>query len=232
MLRTAAPLIGALGINRAMVVRLPVREVILEFPTGVRAQFVDQFQGGIEEFTLHLEHASADWQAFRAIIGNDLDKQLMSGFIYLAINSLAVSMHLFLSGFSIAAGNCQRQVIESIAMALLGSKPHLGYLRRFHEGRFTSNKALETVLKKHKLLNVNKDALVSLRTLRDHYHNFSHPTEMTAAMQMSMGVPYELYFGAAYDETKILQYRKELTVRINLAKLLINLIGFVSKTCG
>lgn len=201
-----------------------IRNVVLDFPIDVAGDFKRRFANELEEFIAVMATAYDKWTEFDSGIGGDTDRAHISSLIYGAINLHAMSMHLLISGFLIAAGNTQRQVLECIAMALLASKRNLGYLKRYIEGKFSTNKAIDVVLKKHKVLNLNQAALQALRVGRNFYNQFSHPTLMTVAAHISMSFPGNLYLGAAYDSAKLPQYTKEVRNRMSLAKTFGNFI--------
>ena len=115
-------------------------------------------------------------------------------------------------------------VLESIAMAFLASKRNLGYLHRYSNNKFSTNKAVDLVIKKHKILNLNHDALIILKKSRDFYNKFSHPTMMTVATYISFENPDNLFFGASFDAAKRENYEKEIFSRISLANTFINII--------
>lgn len=213
-----------LGDKKIMAIESLVRPVVMDFPEDVVRDFKARFENELEEFVVVMDSACDKWRDFDKITSNNIDLAHLSSLIYGALNLHAISMHLLISGFLIAAGNTQRQVLECIAMALLGSKPNLGYLKRYGEGKYSTNKSIDVVIKKHKLLNLNHDALKALKTGRDFYHHFSHPTMMTVASHISMSEPGNLYFGAAYDAAKLPQYRLEINSRLSLAKTFENFI--------
>ena len=195
----------------------------MDSPGEILDEFKGRFGEKIELFISLMEVAIIRWQEFDNGVQGNRNIALLSSLIYTAINLHSIAAHLFLSGFSIPSGNTQRQVIECIAMAVLGSKTNLGYLHRYDAGKFSIHKAMDVVLKKHHLLNVSREAVIALRDTREFYHTFSHPTNMTSAYQMSMGSP-GLFFGASFDPEKTPEYEKEIVGRLNIAKLFDNLI--------
>lgn len=209
-----------------------VKPVVMDFPSDVARDFKNQFASELEEFITVMDSALEKWRTFDKSIATDVGLAHISSLIYGAINLHAVSMHLLISGFFIAAGNTQRQVLECLAMALLGSKRHLGYLKQYAEDKFSTNKAIDIVIKKHKLLGLNHGALKVLKADRDFYHQFSHPTMMTVASYISWSEPGGLYFGAAYDSGKLPQYTREVNRRLSLAKTFENFIEGTQRNVG
>ena len=200
-----------------------IKQAVLDFPNSVKSEFETQFDNELKEFIKAMGVAYDEWKVFDKTIVDEDDAHI-SSLIYGSINMHCISMHLFICGFPISSGNIFRQVLESIAMAFLCSKKNLGFLKRYKENRYSTNKAVRDVIKKHKILNLNDDALQTLKKSREFYDKFSHPTLMTAAMHISLANPGELYFGSAYDVAKLPQYKNEINSRLGLAKTLDNFI--------
>ena len=124
-----------------------------------------------------------------------------------------------------------RQVLEIMSMAFLASKPHLGFLDRYASGRYSTNCAVRDVIKNHKQLNLEMDALKILRDARDFYSKFSHPTLLTVATFIEFGGG-NTYFGASFDHGKQEAYDKEVSTRVQVAGLLENMIQGVRFNLG
>ena len=206
-----------------------IRTALLTFPEGIMEQFVAQFPDEIERCVRVLGEAYDKWKALDKRTGGDEDFALLSSLVYSAINHHVISTHLFLSGNLVASGNIARQVIEFIAMALLGTRPNWGYVRNYSEGRFSSNKALDLVLKKQRVLRLSEDGIQALRKIRDFYHQYSHPSMLATAAALSNVQRGGLYLGQSFDPGKTDAYRREMTVRINLATAVSGLVDWVSE---
>jgi hypothetical protein len=204
-----------------------IRETVLGFPDKVLPMFQTQYSNELDEFVSLMAVAYDKWTEFDSLVSGDEELSHVSGLIYGAINFHAIAMHLLISGFLIASGNTQRQVLECIAMALLASKRNLGYLHRYANDKFSTNKAIDLVIKKHKILNLNDTALKTIKTSRNFYNKFSHPTMMTVASHISLEKPGEMYFGASFDAGKMEGYKKEINGRVGLAKIIPNFINGV-----
>ena len=156
-----------------------------------------------------------------------LKKAHISALIYSAINNHIVSLKLFLSGYIIAAGNLQRQVIETVALALLCSAANLNILDCYIDNKYSTNKAVRDVLRHYDKINLNKNALQVLERSRDFYDEYSHPTQLTLTNLISFSKSGKLYLGATFDEGKLEQYAKELNGRVSLAMVFDNFIDGV-----
>jgi hypothetical protein len=193
----------------------------------VRQNYLKYFRAQAESFINAMSKAYIGWREFDSNIGPDIKKAHISALIYCAINNHIVSMKLFLSGYIIAAGNLQRQVIESIALALLCSAANLDILDRYMDNKYSTNKAVRDVLRHYEKLNLNRDALHVLERSRDFYDKYSHLTQLTLANLISFSESGKLYLGATFDEGKLEQYTKEVNGRVSLAIVFDNFIDGV-----
>lgn len=160
------------------------------------------------------------------IQGND-KRAYTSALVHLAINTHIISMKLFLSGHAVAAGNLSRQVVESIALALVCSGKDLGILEQFMERKYSTNNAVRDVLRHAKKLMLNRDGVKTLRDTQKFYDNYSHPSHLAIATGMSFSERSGAYIGAAFDKGKLKEYTKEARGRVNLAKIFPNFIDGV-----
>jgi len=201
-----------------------IRQAIFCNGDDERAQFANRFGAIIEEFVKEMIPAVGEWGVFNSrSIGNE-DRVKISNLIFCCVNGHIVAMSLLLAGHVIPSGNAQRQVLEAIAMAILASKPNLGFLERFSQDRYSTNYAIRDVLRNVDGLNVNKDSMHIIKEQAKYYHQFSHPTLMTIALNSSFSDPENTYLSGFFDKDKIPQYEKEIIGRVKLAKTLPNLI--------
>lgn len=212
--------------NYAEILAIISAEVTGDSP-DVRHNYLKHFSDQTEKFINAMSKAYIAWREFDSNIGSNLKKAYISALIYGAINNHIVSLKLFLSGYTIAAGNLQRQVIESIALASLCSAANLDILDRYMNNKYSTNKAVRDVLKYHDKLNLNKDALQILERSRDFYDEYSHPTQLTLANLVSFSQSGKLYLGAIFDEGKLEQNAKEVNGRVSLAMVFDNFIDGV-----
>jgi uncharacterized Rmd1/YagE family protein len=111
------------------------------------------------------------WQTHDETIGPDERLGYVSALVYSAITLHIFSMKLFLSGHMVAAGNLMRQVLESMAMALLCSSPSLGVLDKFIRGHFSAQKSIPQVIKHANKLGLKKEGLKKIQQLQNFYHD-------------------------------------------------------------
>ena len=203
-----------------------IQNEILHENEEVRESFMNHFSRQIDKFIHEMANAIRDWKSFDDTIMGEKDKAAVSAILYSAITLNIASMKSFISGNIIAAGNLQRQVLESIAMAFLCSGKSLNILKMFMEQQYSPNKAIRDVIKHSAKLNLNRDALEVLKKSYEFYHNYSHLTYMTISSFVSFS-DQGLYVGSSFDEEKISEYQKEINSRISLAGIFSNVIDGV-----
>lgn len=201
-----------------------IAEEVMEDDPEVRKNFIVHFNNQIADFIKVMSRAYINWNEFDSNIGTDVKKAHISALIYSAINSHIISMKIFLSGYIIPAGNLQRQVIETIALALLCSNLNLKVLDRFMNNKYSTNKAVKDVLNNYQKLNLNKAAVQVLKRSQVFYHKYSHPSQLSLASLISFSKKGKLYLGASFDDGKIKEYTKEVNGRISFANIFDNVI--------
>lgn len=188
----------------------------------VRAEYLEHFQADAEKFSEDMAQAFMKWRSLDADLQHDEKQAYISAQVYLAITLHILSMKLFLSGHIVAAGNISRQVVESIALALVCSGKDLPILARFMKGEYSTNRAVHDVWRHRKKLGLN-DGVESLRTTQKFYDNYSHPTPLTITTIMSFSED-GAYVGASFDKEKIEEYKKEVNGRVGLARIFPNFV--------
>ncbi len=205
-----------------------IRTVITQDIADVRDRFVTEFMDEIEEFVQHMTDAFLEWRSLDTEIGTNERLGHVSALVYSAITLHTLSMKLLLSGHIVAAGNLMRQVIESIAMGLLCSTPSLGVLDRYIKGKYSTNKAVDQIIKHFKTVGIKRESLKDLQKAQVFYHQYSHPSLFTVASHICFDTEGALYVGSSFDEGKVEQYRKEVNGRLNLAKIFSNFVQGVA----
>lgn len=207
-------------------IQLKIRNEIIQEDLEVRKKFLENFTRDVDKFSFEMAKTFQNWKSFDDTIEGEKEKAAVSAILYSAITLAISSMKLLLTGNSVAAGNTQRQALESIAMSFLCSDNSLDFLNRFMNQQFSSNKAVKYVLKHHKMLNLNKKALQILEQSYKFYHNYSHLTYMTILSFVSFSKE-GLYVGASFDDDKLSEYQKEVEARVNLASTFSNVVDGV-----
>lgn len=135
-------------------------------------------------------------------------------------------MKVFFAGQTVAAGNLFRQVVESIALALLCSHKDLPVLQQFIEDRYSTNKAVRDVLAQAERIELIEAAVKALEDAQVFYHMYSHPSKLTIANIVSLS-DGRLYVGASFDHDKLEAYVKEVNGRVSLAEVFVSFIEAV-----
>lgn len=192
----------------------------------VRSEYLKRFGAQAKTFSAAMAEALIVWRSIDDQVGKNERLAYVSGLVYTAITLQILSMKLLLSGQAVAAGNLFRQVLESIATALLCSSKELDVLRRFMDEKYLTNNALRDVRRHRKRLGLLEEGLKVLEKAQHFYHKLSHPTQFTIAYVMSLQTK-DLYVGASFDEGKVFVYTEEIKRRIGLANVFPNFIQAV-----
>jgi len=190
----------------------------------VRAEYLHHFEADANEFVDATTHAFMIWRSLDAEVQKNEKRAYISAMVFTAISLHILSLKLFLSGHSIAAGNLFRQVVETISLAFLCSGKNLGILERFMEDKYSTNDAVTHVLRHSEKLGLKDEGLRALKEAQEFYHKYSHLTPLTISTFMSFSKRGGLYVGAAFDDGKIDGYRKEVSARVGLAKVFPNFV--------
>lgn len=207
--------------------RVTILKELSSDDSEVRADYLKHFEADTKNFAASMAQAFMKWREFDTPIKDDEKRAHVSALVYVAITLHVLSMKLFLSGHIIAAGNLFRQVLESIALALLCSGKDLDVLKRFMENKYSSNDAVRDVLRHGEKLSLKADALDVLKQSQEFYHKYSHVTKMTIAAGMSFSQKGGLYVGASFDDGKLEAYKKEVSGRVSLAGVFPNFVDGV-----
>jgi len=211
-------------------VRHTIERELTSDNSEVRAEYLKHFGAEVSSFTDAISDAFLKWRALDNEVKGNERRAHVSALVYSAITLQILSMKLFLSGCLIPAGNLQRQVLETIALALLCSGKETGVLDRYMANEYFSNKAVADVQNHAQTLKLHEDALETLKRARDFYHKYSHPNLLTIAVHTSFSsAGGDLYVGASFDEGKLEQYRKEVAGRVGLSKVFGNFVDGVTQ---
>ena len=191
--------------------------------SDIRSEFLRRFGSEVTEFIEHITRAYLSWQKLDTVIKDDKKKAYVSALAFTAMNLHIVSFRLFLSGYPVAAGNLQRQVIETLALLILCSEKSFDVLDRYVSDKYSPNKAVRDLRRQGEKLGVNKSAVIALEKEYNFYHQYSHPTPMTMAEQIRFS-DHAVFLGAAFDPAKIQAYKKEAKRKVSLARVLGNVI--------
>jgi hypothetical protein len=200
------------------------REIVSD-DSEVRAKYLDHFAQDIKRFSVEMARAVMAWRDVDAGIG-DQARAYVSGLVHSAMTLHVISFKLLISGHMVPAGNVFRQVIESIALALLCSSKDLPVLQSFMKGQYSSKNAVRDVVRNWKKLGLIDGASDQLQRAQEFYGQYSHVTRLTLANLISFSEP-GAYVGASFDAGKIDAYRKEVAGRVGLSEVFANIISAV-----
>lgn len=192
----------------------------------VRSEYLALFEPNVGDFSEAMAQAVMAWRTLDTEVKGDEKRAYVAALVCTAFTMHILSFKLFLSGHTVAAGNAFRQVLESIALALLCASKGLGILERFMDDRYSANDAVRDVLRNRKQLGLRDDGLQALKSSQEFYHKYSHITRLTLTTIISFSED-GTYVGASFDKGKIEAYRKEVESRVGLAKVFANFVEAV-----
>lgn len=190
-----------------------------------RSEFLKYFASDRDLFAERMAYAKVACDKFDKDINGDEKKAYVVGLVGCAISLHIVSMKLLLSGYSIPAGNLQRQVLETIALACLCADKHLGILDKFIEDKYSANKSIGNVKKHASRLGINKNFIRVMEKAKKFYDDFSHPSLMTIA---SISSKNGICLGSSFDLNKLEAYKKDVAFRISLANVFVDFVEGVA----
>ncbi len=209
------------------------------------SEILNKFAGRFSEEILEFaELFSKAYKSFLELVlltedTENEQKEYVSRLTSLLLDNLMMSVKLFIFGYQIPSGNLMRQVLESVALAILCSlndkitisvkknKPkEIHFYTRFvnNGSEAKSSLALKYLEDNSEKIGINKNAIDTLKEIRSIYHHFSHPGELSLSVMQSFEKPGKMYVCGSFDEGKIDQYKKDLLQRIEFCKRLPNII--------
>jgi hypothetical protein len=220
---------NAISLNRAdsLAIRNIVWTETAEDIADVRERYLNCFHSEVTKFVEDMSLALVEWQNLNARPDGDEKKEHVLALAYSAINLHIISMRLFLAGYLLAAGNVQRQVLESIALALLGSDNSLDVLCRFISNQYSTKNAVRDLHKHAKRLGIKENFARVLKKARDFYNAHSHAGFISVGGSLSFSNQGAWHLGASFDEGKIANYRNEIEDRLDLARVFRDFISAV-----
>ncbi|CAE6701514.1 hypothetical protein [Paraburkholderia aspalathi] len=193
-----------------------------------RGAFCEHFRAEIDEFATYMSVALNKWgEFFDGVPEDDERRRAVVAILFTTINLNVTSFKLFMSGHTVAAGGLFRQVIESVALALLCSAKDLPVLGQFMDDQYSSSNAVAHLVKFRKAAHVRKDALEPMTKAYKFFHKFSHPTKLTIASSVDFSAGGVPRLGAFFDPDKLKEYQKDVSGRISLSKAFPNFIDGV-----
>ena len=195
--------------------------------------FIEAYSDQCEEFASLMSDAFLRFRLLDRKLSKTKYGAYLAAVSYAALSNHVLSLRLLILGALVPAGNLQRYVLESIALALLGSDRTLPMFQNYIDGNYSTTKAIPQVIRHCERLKLNKLALLQLQDAARHYDRYSHPTAMTLATTMisTKGAP-EVVLGGIFDATKRDIYHKEISSRVGLAGTFRNLLDGIDRNAS
>jgi hypothetical protein len=108
-----------------------IRQKLFSWDTQIPDQYLGRYPGQFDRFVASMTVAYRAWEEFDKTIQGSEQRARISALIFGALSLHAMSTKLLIWGLLVPAGNTMHQVLEIISMALLASKPVLGFLDRY-----------------------------------------------------------------------------------------------------
>lgn len=204
-----------------------IYEELISDDSYSRAQFIKTFQIELEHVSKLINSALRNWRSLDIYCANKGKIQLTSAIVFCSCKLHIDSMKLFLAGHTIASGNICRQSIESMCLSILCSRKNMRYLDQFIKNEYSTNNSLRDIQRDADKLHIKNSTIVFLDKNKKYYDNFSHPTHQTIISVISLADGKALFISPSFDKQKMEGYKKEINLRIDLAKLLIEVIEIV-----
>ena len=191
---------------------------LLGTPTAVMNQYLAHFGEATIDFLKQLESACVHIDKY--VDANAAEPRLVWSAAYFlnSINTALISTRLFLQGYIVASGNQARHCVESLAFGVLLPFPATGAFRDWNAGRDIEHKALERLVRSAEQCGIKKQNVEALRAQAKWFDTYSHPSRLVLASAWVPETGWEL--GALFDESKLAAYRKEMTNRVSLGRLI------------
>ncbi|HOE10983.1 MAG TPA: hypothetical protein PLQ35_11580 [bacterium] len=207
----------------------------------VRRSFEEEFSENIADFCKYFAESWSAFLSFQREVRNDKQRAYVACIIMSVLNNAFTSLKLFISGYSIPAGNLMRQAIESIAVALLcssrtqihlpGKKESIDYFHAhsMKDQRTKAHRALIVLGENIKMLGIEAKSVEILKKQQKSYHDSSHTSHLSLMNMVSLGKENDIYIGSSYDKAKEDFYRHEIISRVDFCKIIPNLIQGISE---
>jgi hypothetical protein len=210
-------------VNSAVDYRSEFSNEVFGAPSAVMGQYLEHFENNASNFIKGLAGAM---DACTEYAGLHAEPQCAEGFAWSqvhflnAINCALISTRLFLSGYLVASGNQSRQAIESLAFGVLLPFPKTGAYREFKLGHDIEHKALQWLARNATHCGTTRANVEAVSKQAKFFDKYSHPSRLALASAWGRNLDHGLSLGAVYVPGYLPQYKKEMTNRVSLTRLL------------
>lgn len=205
-----------------------VRMELQSTDDSVRREFVQRYATELDTFANTMGHAMVAWRTLDELHHGDEQRAYVSALVWVAMSLHVTSTKLLINGHLIPAGNLARQVLETIALAILCSRKETGILKRFMDDEYSPGNAVRDATRQQKTLGLSDEGLNAFKKAQAFYHKYSHVTKLTIADAISF-TDNTISMGASFDPAKVPIYTKEIKSRASLAKTLPNAIQRITE---
>lgn len=214
-------------------------ELLTKDDTKARNQFTDDFRFELGNLSNIFS------EAFSLLNDSDCAKEdshrtnLVSRYLYLAVESAVTAVQLLSTGHIAPAGNSMRISYESLCMAtLLKTDVQIQIANGKHVFNFydefkkkTSNaradKALNLVIKNKEALGLNEEDATFLKVAKNFYNSYSHASDILIHSKVKPSTS-QLYVGGGYDLERINDFKIQIDFITRYSKNLSSWITAVA----
>lgn len=154
---------------------------------------------------------------------------LVSGYLYVAMESSITATQLLSIGHIAASGNSMRIAYEALCYAALlkkevkikerKSKTEFNFFEEYEKksNLTKSHMVLPLVITNHKHMGINNNYLEFLRKAKDFYNGFSHATPMLVRSKIKPSTK-QIYVAGGYDVENKEDYKSQIDYILNFSK--------------
>jgi hypothetical protein len=193
-----------------------IMQLIIDGAPEVRKMYNDAFNMDINHFISLAYRSFKIQETTKDYLPQEERAAWVDGFLFQALNTVIVSFHLFISGFTVPSDHLMRQFCESISTALLFSQSDINDYDIFLKNKdiYSFHKSIDRVNKKENksILNIDKKAWKVFMDVASYYNSASHANTITMAMGRTLSGS-GLFIGAGFDIEKKPYYEKGVKLR-------------------
>jgi hypothetical protein len=206
-----------------------IKDLICKDDIEARTQFNTDFEHELNELCSHFS------ESFELLDNSDCAKDkskragLVSGYLYVAIESSITATQLLSIGHTAASGNSMRIAYEALCYAALlkkevkikntNTKKEFNFFEEYEKkSKLTmSHMVLPLVIKNHLHMGINTNYVEFLKKAKDFYNCFSHATLMLVRSKIKPSTK-QIYVAGGYDLEQKEEYKSQIDYIIHFSK--------------
>jgi len=196
---------------------------------AVRLRYFREFEAEVAEFADATARAVGIWQPLYRRAGSDARAARVADILHGALELHVASLKLLLTGHPVASAHLFRLAVDTIAIALLASRPELDVLDRYERDRYAIQDAVADVRGFEKVLTVSGNALAALSEAREACARQDRLSTLGITAIGSRAIEEsDINDSMAPDARVLALYRDGVQARVALARALPGLVSTVA----